>query len=189
MWGIKVEPSFPPFQTKQIKGEQFMLSVEQQNTIENSIWVVNTALKNQGLSADEDMRQDAILYMCKCIQRFDPSRNIKWTTYAYRNVYLYIKLKHKRQMAKLSYQTCREDIYTAQPAEMPIEEEEIIDEKKMLVEQIRSLCNAKERQVIDLTLQGYSRSEIGQIMGRSVAQVKAYKRSIKDKAREQARCL
>ena len=92
-------------------------------------------------------------------------------------------------MAKLSYQTCGEDVYIAQPAEMPIEEAEIIDEKKMLVEQIRSLCNTKERQVIDLTLQGYSRSEIGQIMGRSVAQVKAYKRSIKDKAREQARCL
>lgn len=152
------------------------LSTEQQNTIENSIWVVNTALKNQGLSTDEDMRQDAILYMCKCIQRFDPSRSIKWTTYAYRNVYLYIKLKHKRQMAKLSYQTCG--------TEMPIEEAEIIDKNKMLVEQIRSICNAKERQVIDLTLQGYSRSEIGQIMGRSVAQVKAYKRSIKDKARE-----
>ena len=44
-----------------------MLTKEQQHTIENSIWVVNTALQKQGLSSDEDLRQSAILYMCKCI--------------------------------------------------------------------------------------------------------------------------
>ena len=37
-----------------------MLSDEQRETIENSLWVVNTALKNQGLSSDEDLRQSAI---------------------------------------------------------------------------------------------------------------------------------
>lgn len=165
-----------------------MLSAEQQTTIENSIWVVNTALKNQGLSADEDMRQDAILYMCKCIQRFDATRNIKWTTYAYKNVYLFIKLKHKRQLEKMSWLSV-DDIYNQSAREMPLEEVELITDDKMSVDFIKSLCNAKERQVLDLTLQGYSRSEIGQKMGRSVAQIKAYKRSIKDKVREQLKEL
>ena len=40
-----------------------MLTKEQQNIIENSIWVVNTALKKQGLQKDSDLRQNEILYL------------------------------------------------------------------------------------------------------------------------------
>ena len=165
-----------------------MLSAEQQNAIENSIWVVNTALKNQGLSADEDMRQNAILYMCKCIQRFDPSRNIKWTTYAYENVYLYIRRLHKRQLKRANWEI-DEETYTLQATEMPLEEPELLDENKMMIERLKAHCTPKERRFIDLKLQGYKGTEIGKIMGCSISKVSMYMRNIKDKARGEERYL
>ena len=61
---------------------------------------INTALKKQGLQENEDLRQSAILYMCKCLERFDPTKNIKWTTFAYKNIYLYIKREHNKEAAK-----------------------------------------------------------------------------------------
>ena len=48
------------------------LTAIQQKEIEDSVWVVNTALKRQGLSCNEDLRQSAILYMCECLLRYDP---------------------------------------------------------------------------------------------------------------------
>ena len=61
------------------------LTNEQQKQIENSLWVVNTVLKKQGIDYNEDMRQSAIMYMCECLLRYDPDKGVKWTTYAYKN--------------------------------------------------------------------------------------------------------
>lgn len=41
-----------------------------------------------------DLKQEAALWLCKCAQRFDPARGVKWSTYAYRSVYLRIKRLH-----------------------------------------------------------------------------------------------
>lgn len=76
-----------------------MLSKSQQEIIENSLWVVNTALKKQGLENNDDLRQDAILYLCQCLTRFDPLKGVKWSTYAYRNIFLYVKRKNAEEMA------------------------------------------------------------------------------------------
>lgn len=71
------------------------LTDEQRKIIEESMWVINTVLKAHNLAHDEDMRQQAILYMCECIERFDPSKNAKFSTYAYKNIYLYVLRKKK----------------------------------------------------------------------------------------------
>lgn len=71
-----------------------MLNEEQKKIIEESMWVINAVLKAYNLSHDEDMRQSAILYMCECIERFDPSK-AKFTTYAFKNISLFVRRKKK----------------------------------------------------------------------------------------------
>src|SRR5574344_1642765 len=112
-----------------------MLTAEQQNIIENSIWVVNTALKRQGLTYNKDLRQSAIVYMCECLTRFDPSRNIKWTTYAYKNVYLFIKRTHKKECLKCNMEI-GDDVVNIDTTADPVE----YDENILLVQNIFNLC-------------------------------------------------
>ena len=159
-----------------------MLSREQQDIIENSIWVVNTALKKQGLQADEDLRQSAILYMCKCLERFDPNKNIKWTTYAYKNVYLFIKRNHLKEFRANSH-IIPDDIFNLVE---PIHEEDCfaIDGSSPTILAIKEQCTEEECQVLDLKLQGYKGAEISQIMRCSTSKVTCCMQSIKEKAKE-----
>ena len=152
------------------------LTAEQQQIVEDSIWVVNTALKKQGLSADEDLRQSAILYMCKCLLRFDPEKNIKWTTYAYKNVYLYILRVHRKEVQKKS-RVMGEDLFAVLHKDMDFNESVIILDK------VFSLCTPEERQVLELKRQGYRSAEIGQILGFTHAKVNLCLHEIREKAK------
>ena len=163
-----------------------MLSLEQQKTIENSIWVVNTALKKQGLQADEDLRQSAILYMCKCLERFDPTKKIKWTTYAYKSVFLFIKRTHGKEMKKKSM-IVDDDVcnFTRnEPIIQPIEEQYEMSDSSYRLDRIRAVCSAEEKRVIDLKLQGYKVVEISALMRCSTSKINGCMQSIKEKARE-----
>jgi len=165
------------------------LTAHQQEIIENSIWVVNTALKNQGLALSpktEDLRQSAILYMCEALQRFDPNRKIKWETFAYKNVYLFIKRKHIKEVKKLMLEADYEDLYL-QPAPMPLDGLEEYDESKHRVAQIMSVCTPDERLYLNLKLKGYKREEIGKQTGFSQGYIRKCHERIKQKAQE--RCL
>ena len=157
-----------------------MLSQEQQRTIENSVWVVNTALKKQGLQTDKDLRQSAILYMCKCLERFDPNKHIKWTSYAYKNVYLFILRTNAKERQKMGC-LADEDISTLQ---IPIPQPQINDESKERVQKIKNICTLEEKKIIELKLQGYKFAEIGALMGWSISKVNNCMRTIKEKARE-----
>lgn len=57
-------------------------------------------------------------------------------------------------------------------------------ENKILLNEIKSMCSNKEREVIDLKMQGYKAKEICVIMGCKTSRVRQYVRSIKNKARE-----
>ena len=167
-----------------------MLSVEQQNIIENSLWAVNTALKNQGLALSpktEDLRQSAILYMCKAIQHFDPSKNVKWETFAYKNVYLYIKRKHFKESRKAMREMSYEEGYHVQPLALLSDETENFNDGKGLVDQVFDVCSKAERQYLNLKLEGYKRTEIGERMGVSQGFVRKCHENVIRKARE--RCL
>ena len=157
-----------------------MLSLEQQRTIENSIWVVNTALKQQGLQAHEDLRQSATLYMCKCLERFDPTKNIKWSTYAYKSVSLFIRRTHGKEMKKNSM-IVNDDVTALN---LPIEQPNVFDEHKYRVNSIKRHCTPEECQIIELKLQGYKAFEISALMNCSTSKVNACMQSIKEKARK-----
>lgn len=153
-----------------------MLTAEQQNIIENSIWVVNTALKRQGLTYNEDLRQSAIVYMCECLMRFDPSKNIKWTTFAYKNVYLYIKRTYKKEHKRTQYE-CDDDLMLI---EEPIEPKQDI----FIVEDIMALFTPNEKKILMLKLQGYKYGEISIKLHCSISKINNYMRSIRAKTME-----
>lgn len=160
-----------------------MLTFEEQNIIENSLWIVNTALKKQGLQGNEDLKQSAVLYMCKCIKKYDPSKQVKWNTYAYKNVFLYIKRTNakdnKRQSAFVN-----QDIYDmVEPVICHREQTNNFNESKFTLEKVKRVLDPKERQVIDLKLQGYKAFEISKIMGCSQSKINDYMQIIKSKAR------
>lgn len=159
-----------------------MLSKEQQNTIENSVWVVNTALKRQGLQNNEDLRQSAILYMCKCLERYDPTKGIKWTTYAYKNIFLYIKKKHSEE-CKIALTIADEDIFALEATSLPIDEDMAYNDKYVL-QKIKLVCTSEERKVLELKKQGYRGIELCELMGCSRNKISGYMKSIRAKAQQ-----
>lgn len=159
-----------------------MLSKEQQNTIENSIWVVNTALKRQGLQNDEDLRQSAILYMCKCLERYDPTKGIKWTTYAYKNIFLYIKKKYSEE-CKVALAIVDEDIFSLEATSLPIDEDMAYNDKYVL-QKMKLVCTSEECKVLELKKQGYRGAELCGLMGCSRNKISGYIKSIRAKARQ-----
>lgn len=136
------------------------LTAAQQKDITDSIWVVNSALKKLGFSYDEDLRQQAILYMCRCRMRFDESRNVKWTTYAYSNIYMYLKRTLKARFEK---EKKKHDFLIKVQPDVSMD---IIDEytDKIDIENIKSICNEKERMILELRLQGKTYSQISVIL-------------------------
>lgn len=160
-----------------------MLSKEQQDIIENSVWVVNAVLKQQGLQGNCDLRQSALLYMCRCLEKFDPQKNIKWTTYAYKNVYLHVKRLHRTELAKQSH-LISDDIYSIEPV-LPskFNGHQQISYRNAL-ENIKKLCTPAENRFIELKLLGYKRAEISKIMQCSTNKIDFYMQNIKRKARK-----
>lgn len=162
-----------------------MLSKEQQEIINNSIWVVNCALKKQGLQNNEDLKQSAILYMCRCLERFDPSKNIKWTTFAYKNVYLFIKrtlykqgLKNRKYvftdtMQKFSGVIAKQETETTRNTQNQIDK----------LQMVKAVCTEEECRLLDLKILGYKGQEISEIMGCSKSKIICCMHSIKEKAR------
>lgn len=150
------------------------LTAEQQGIIEDSLWVVNTALQRQGLSHSVDLKQQAVLYMCTCLLRFEPSKNVKWTTFAYKNVYLYLKKavakeKHRQSLEK------SEDLLEL--CESSVVRAPFLD--NLVVEEVFARCSGEEKSVLQLKMQGYTYGEISSLLKCSVSRAKYLMSSIR----------
>ena len=153
------------------------LTATQQKEIEDSEWVVNTALKRQGLSCNEDLRQSAILYMCECLLRYDPTKGIKWTTFAYKNVYLFIKRTHKKENKRTQYECdCDDDLMLIGGQQN--------QQNTFIVENIMDLCTPNEKKILMLKLQGYKYGEISVKLHFSISKINNYMQSIRAKTME-----
>lgn len=156
------------------------LTAEQRETIKNSLWVVNTVLKEQGLQDDQDMRSQAVLYLCKCLLRYDQNRGVKWTTYAYKSVYLFVTRRHASEKTNEA-RFVGED----QMADIPDEtaDTETQTHNRLLIARIRKLLDEKEQQVFDLKLQDYSTTQIAEQLDCSRESVRLRWLSIQQKAK------
>ena len=156
------------------------LTDEQREIIENSLWVVNAVLKKMGLLANEDFRQSGILYLCKCLLRYDKNKKIKWTTYAYRNVYLYIK---RIAQDERHYQSAIAEEGLDYWEEI-IGEETYVDDGlfyKGLVEKIKEQCTEKEKQILEMKVQGKLRKEIAQSLNCSATLINLRMKKIRER--------
>lgn len=138
-----------------------MLNKEQQEIIENSLWVVNAVLEAQKLQNDEDMRQIACLYLCKCIERFNPEYNVKWTTYAYKSVFLYIRRVYARQKKRENKIIVDEEVYKTVRSPRDLEGEV---HTQILLTEIKSTCSEKEKEILKLLGEGYLQYEIAEML-------------------------
>ncbi len=155
------------------------LTAEQQKLIEESMWVVNTVLKAQGVQNNEDLRQDATLYMCKCAMRFDPSKHIKWGTFAYKNVFLFVRRERVRAYNQSIMECGIECIEALSPAYL-----ETDFSVKSSVSQLQNVCNEDERTVLDMKLAGFTGNEMAHKMNCSKSKINNCISKIKEKAKE-----
>lgn len=156
-----------------------MLSAEQQKTIQESLWVVNTVLKDLGLQQDEDLRQDANLYLCRCLERFNPSHNVKWTTYAYKNILMFVKRKSQITIPTIDFTSFADntsDYIVARPT-CP----------QITFGMLRGLlknCTAEECQIVFLKYKGYKTYEIGEIRHQTPRYIAKKLKEIRNKIAE-----
>ena len=156
------------------------LSPLQQKDIEDSLWVVNSALKQQGLSNNEDLRQSAILYMCECRLRFDPQKHIMWTTFAYRNVYLFIKRMACKERKKQS-NIINKDIFDMEDyfkVEKP--KTSFVATYQLIIKS----CGEEDAKILNLIEQGYSQVEISRMLNCSQSRVYKRFRKIKENVKK-----
>lgn len=156
------------------------LNTQQQILIENSLWIVNTVLKKQGLAQSEDLRQSAIMYMCECLTRFNPGKGVKWSTYAYRNLFLYTKKMSGKEYAKRRNEQTDENLLNLCEKAQGFETQEIA---RIEVSAIMEICNPFEKQVLTLKMQGYTLKEISRQLNCSLSKINSIIHNIKEKVR------
>lgn len=150
---------------------------EQRKRVADSLWVVNTALKEQGLGRDKDLKQDALLWLCKCAQRFDATRGVKWTTYAYLSVYLRIKRLNDNARRK-------EALERQYEANAPTSDNEDEHFARVEYQRIYSKCSEREKTVLDLRYAGYTWNEVSERLNCTHKKAREIWDSIREKAKE-----
>jgi RNA polymerase sigma factor, sigma-70 family len=148
------------------------LTPREQEMIEEALWAVNTALKLQGLSHDEDLRQDTILLLCKYVKRFDESFNTKWTTYAFKTAYLYAK----RASAK-NFQKQSRLVYGVSET---IEDGYQLQQLNFIEDDIRADLNDLQKNIFDMLMDGYTKNEIAKKLGISLSTLSNQIQKIRD---------
>lgn len=137
--------------------------------------VVKVAKPYIKLFGYDEARSVAYLGLCKAIERFDPNRGWKFSTYAFqcmkgamweecRNV-APVTRSGKEKISEFALD-CIADVTIAASA---IEEDAVADSIKS---QIRALLTAREAQAMDALLSGDKLREIGEAMG--VSESRAY---------------
>lgn len=152
-----------------------MLTEEQKQTILNSLWIVNTVLKELNLTFDEDLRQSAILCMIESVSRFDESRGVKWTTYAFATV----KLFTYRELRKTQEYNAV-FVLSGEDSERASDE----NDSAYIYSAIIDECDEEEKQIIELMYLGYKQYEIADRLKKSEYKVCKTVRSIRRKAKK-----
>ena len=160
-----------------------MLDEKQREIIENSLWIVDVALSKQNIQDDEDMRQEAAMYLCKCLERFDGSKGVKWTTYAFKSVYLFLKRKKNTQTKRIYKEICCESLPE------PLHDELCLNEINNAEYIVNTVCSPLERFIIDLREKGYNGAEIGAITKRSVKEIYRCLQRIRRKIQTEQQCI
>lgn len=149
-----------------------------EQVIQNSMWIVNTVLKEQKLQLDDDLRQDACLYLIKCYDRFDSSKGVKWSTYAYKSIYLYVLRVNAKNKA-VENKCEHNEVPILNRADKDMEEQVATT---FLLKEIRNFITPEEKKIFDLLYKGYSAKQISKMINKSYTYVLCLVKNIKWKA-------
>lgn len=154
-----------------------MLTESEKEIVLNSLWVVNSVLKELGESSNQDLRQFGIMYMCQCLKRYDSSKGCKWTSFAYNSLMFKVKQKRDKEYNRHKNLVSDTELYSLSS---PFDEDRA--NAVAVLNQIKELLTDKELTVVEQKLKGYSLTDIAKQMGISRTYIGKLWRSIKDKA-------
>jgi len=155
------------------------LTTEQQELVQNGSWVVSTVLKRFKRQRDDDLRQDAQLFMCKLVTTWDESKGRKWTSYAYQRLYFFVLHTLQRENKGRARELLCEiipDRAAPSPDENAMYSCEIIDELYKRLTDVQ--C-----EVLYLLVQGCTHKDINKKLGVSYKRITQIVSEIKTVAR------
>ena len=161
-----------------------MISEQDKQIIEDSLWIVDTVLKKQNIKS-EDIRQSAILYLLKVYERFDANFGVKWSTYAYKNIYLYVKRKNAKELFQDSKMISFDAVY------LTVQKEDRILSKLTQQELCKRLlmeCSEIEKKILILYMNKYNFIEISSRLKMRVGTVKSIFQGIIEKFKDSELC-
>lgn len=157
------------------------LTTEQQRLVENGSWVVNAVLKQLGLQDNDELRGNAYYYLCKCATRYDATKGVKWSTYAYKSVYLFVTRENAKEHEYQSH-LVDDSILEETPTETDIESRV---NATTTLNRLRRLLTKGELRVLELKLKDLPTKDIAEQLGYSTEYVRLTWNEICHKARSQ----
>lgn len=143
---------------------------------------MNYALKvNKLQEFDEDLYEDAVYELIRCLGRFDESRGVKWTTYAVRSIVLYVR-REKARRQKASALTASEDATFYRVEDAKDMDAEITSQ--WVVEDLFANLTAEQKEVARLKYQGYNNNEIKRNLGISSTKLNRILQEVRRKAQK-----
>lgn len=124
---------------------------------------------------DDDLFQAGSMGLIKASNKYDDSRNVKFSTYATH----WIKREILSEIKKRNKTRCNIDFNPEIYEYKKTESSEDILIKKENLNNFNSMLNGEERKVVSLKLKGHSQVEIGKIIGAPQATVSKLLRNIK----------
>lgn len=157
------------------------LTKEQQDLVLSSEWVVNTVLKNLDMRT-QDYRQVAMLFLCQAAEKFDESKHVKWTTFAYKDLTYRMKRYRKKEYDAnaLCITQHDEEIVNNVPEPNAYFMEDMYNAN---IKKLLSRLTKKELQVAKLRFEGYTIPEMNRITGLSISYLIKLIANIKRKTR------
>lgn len=154
------------------------LTTEQQELVENGLWVVNAVLKRLNQRGNEDLRQEAMLYLCELATKWNVAKGRKWTSYAYQRVYFFAL--HGAQKGNTIRQ--REELRSVLPDSIAPSLDDDARYAVEIVEELYKRLNEVQREVLYLRVQGCTHKDISAKLGISYKRVTQIETEIKHAA-------
>lgn len=138
-----------------------MLNDEQRELVINNMKLVYKIASERGLLKDQDAVQSGFIGLCKAAEKYDPSRNTKFQTYACVAISRWIdglnsERKYRKRIKDGSYIIV--DDISKYVDELALSREDY--DTKLFIKDIMSKVDECSRQIIEMIYKGYQQQQI-----------------------------
>lgn len=154
------------------------LNESQKKTVQNSLWIIHTVLKELNVKGNADLKQIGWLALCKAVLKFDKNKGTQWNTYAYTCVYRLVCREINYSYRTHKTEVSIENFYSIQEEQLDNEQQ---IENKVRVKNLLSSCSEKEKTILQLLMQGYTQKDIGNKIGLCAGSIKKIIKRIRER--------